>query len=159
MTSTFVNHTPAGLGLTLRLPKELGRKAYWLHARFTVPAYPKQTWLDEAADEAGKLFIADMARQGWTYIDKYGIGIAYEPVAKTPVTGAPSRLERERFVARDALDRVRGGDRMRAKEMNYTANVPILGQSELWEYDLRAAFYHATILTETPDPHEEFYLR
>lgn len=158
MNAAFVNHSPPGLGLSLLIPRDLGRRAYWLHARFTVPAHPKTVWLDEAADEAGKLFIADMAKQGFTYIDKHGMGYR-GPIPKTPITGAPSRLERERFVAKDALARVQQGDPMRTRELGYTATVPHIDESELWEYDLRAAFHHVTILTETPDPHEEFFLR
>lgn len=162
MTSSLIlppsyrNRAPAGLGLTFISKQALPNKAYWLHARIAVPAYPKQAWLDEAADKQGALFIADMTRQGWTYIDR-GIWISDQPVAKTPITGAPSIGERERFNAKEALPRVMAGDRMRLQHdtSRYVANMPTTAEVEDWEYDIKAAFWRETILTEMPAAHEE----
>jgi hypothetical protein len=152
----YRNRAPAGLGLHLRVHKALPNKAYWLHARIVVPAYPKQAWLDEAADKQGALFIADMNRMGWAYIDR-GIWIANEPISRTPITGAPSIEERERFVAKDAIDKARQGDRLRLKHdtSRYVTSVFDTSEVEEWEYDIKAAFWRETILVETPDEHEE----
>lgn len=154
MEGPLLNHVPAGMGLELILPRDRGRKPYWLHARFSTPAYPKPEWVDELADAAGKLFIADMNRQGWQFEDKHGLWWT-GPLQPTPVTGAPTRAQREYFRAKDALSRVQQGDKMRARELDYVASVPLLNESETWEYDLKGVFIHDTILVETPDPHEE----
>lgn len=152
----YRNRAPAGLGLHFKVHKALPNKAYWLHARIVVPAYPKQVWLDEAADKQGALFIADMTRQGWTYIDK-GIWISNDPVARVVAAGAPSIEERERFVAKDAISRVMAGDRMRLQHdtSRYVSIVPAVEETEEWEYDIKAAFWRETVLTEVPDAHEE----
>lgn len=146
----------SGIGIVARVHHARPNKAYWLHARIVVPAHPKQVWLDEAADKQGALFIADMNRQGWHYIDK-GVWISNQPVARVVAAGGPTILERERFVAKDALPRVMQGDRMRLKHdaLRYVTVVPQLSQAEEWEYDIKAAFWRETVLTEVPDAHEE----
>lgn len=144
------------MALTVIIPREAKRKPYWFHCRFSVPAYPKQEWLDKAADEAGHLFIADMNKQGFQYEDRYGIVIRRMPGAATPITGGPSINERERFDARRDMQRVLSGDPMRAREdLSYVASVPVLAEAEFWEYDLAGVFVHDELMVETPDPHEE----
>lgn len=144
------------MSITVIIRPEMKLKPYWFHCRFSLPAYPKQEWLDKAADECGRQFIADMNRQGFTYQDRFGIVIRQMPSPAVPITGAPSILERERFNARRDLDRILSGDRMRAlPDPGYVASVPLLSEAEFWEYDLAAVFVHEELLVETPAAHEE----
>ena len=139
---------------TLLLRSDLGKKPYRLRCRFSVDAFPRASWLEKAKHAAAEAFVQDMAKQGFEYLDQHGVTMT-GPFSATPITGLPSRRERGRFNARQALPAVLAGNPLRPPERSYAVSVPLLDESEKWEYELAAVFIHKTLFVETPDKHEE----
>ena len=139
---------------------DLGKKAYRLKCRFTLPAYPMPDWIEKAKWKAAEMFVADMAKQGWEYdpnrlsLNVRGFRIT-GPYSKTPIMVLPTSIERQRLVAHRDLFRVRAGDRMRDKGSDYAKVLPMIEESDQWEYEISAVFIRNVILVETPDTHEE----
>ncbi len=135
---------------------DLGRRAYRLKCRFVIEAYPTAGRLATVKVEAAERFVEDMAKQGYEYMDKHGVTEPRLIGAVTPITGAPTRAQRERFDAAAALPNVMAGDRLRLQhEMDYAVTIPLLNQVDAWQYEITAVFVHKTLLVETPDDHEE----
>ena len=57
----------------LLIRPDLGYKAYRLHCRFTICAFPTKGQLEGGKLEAGYRFIEDMDKQGYEYIDSHGV--------------------------------------------------------------------------------------
>ena len=149
----------------MRLPEllirpDLGKRAYRLKCRFAMPAYPLPTWVENEKYKTAERFVSDMAKQGWEYDpgrlapSERGFKLT-GPYPKTPILVLPSSVERQRIDAHRDLAKVRAGDRMRDKGSDYVSTVPMIEESEYWEYEISAVFIRNTILVETPDSHEE----
>ena len=127
------------------------RKAYRLKARFKVEPYPKAERLKREKVRVAEMFVADMNKQGWTYVPKYGFAM------KGPFSFvAPTTLHTPRALsARDMLPGVMNGQRFRNNGGSVASLVPALSKTEWWEFELSGVFSRPQIMTEYPDPHEE----
>ena len=139
----------------LLLRPDLGKKAYRLRCRFTVPAFPRKDWLDKAKVTAAEAFVRDMAKQGFEYVDKYGFEMT-GPFAPLVRGSLPKRHEQERWhqSSREMLPGLMRGVAPRASGGGYVSVVPSLNETEQWDYELKGVFVHKTILVEQPDSHE-----
>ena len=63
----FIVHAAGSLGNR----PDPGKKAYRLHARFEIGAYPSKRQLEKAMHYWMDRFIADMAKRGYQYLDRY----------------------------------------------------------------------------------------
>ena len=125
-----------------------GSKAYSLHCRFSVDAFPTQGHLEQAKYVAAEKWVADMEKQGWEYLDKHGIEM-HGPMASTPIgAGLPSVASQERLRAKDAVYPVSQGARLLAGAPGWVSTVPTLSNSEKWDYDLAAVFVRKTLVFE-----------
>ena len=142
---------------TIFLKPELEKKAYRLKCRFTVEANSLPDWVEKIKYKVAEEFVSDMEKQGWKY----------DPNKLPPaergfkLSGPFSHMQTVQlpkfstFKAAEALPRVRAGDRMRDNTNNYVQTVPLLDQTDKWEYELSAVFIRSQILTELPDSWEE----
>ena len=144
-------------GLELLLRPDLGKKAYRLKCRFVIGAYPSEGTVEKAKYHAADLFIADMAKQGWQYVSRHGFTMK-GPFPATQMIMLPKRSEQERWhtPSRELLSAAQAGYRARTgADGGYVRPVPLLSDTDAWEFELAGVFTHDTILTEVPDPHEE----
>lgn len=143
---------------TLLLRPDLGKKAYRLRCRFCIGAFPSEGSLEKAKRVAAEAFVTDMAKQGWSYLDHYGFKMT-GPYPAIEVVQLPKRSQQERWHLRsaDMMSAVTMGTRIGriAQDGGYAKPVPLLAESDRWEFELAAVFAHETILTEYPDEHEE----
>jgi len=139
---------------TLLLRPDLGKKAYRLRCRFSIGPFPSERSLGKAKRAAAEAFIADMAKQGWYYLDRYGFKMT-GPYPSIEVVQLPTRNQQERWHVPSA--EIVAGKRIGqiAQDGGYARPVPPLAESDKWEFELAAVFAHQTILTEYPDNHEE----
>ena len=141
----------------LLLRPDLGKKAYRLKCRFTIEANHKPEYLEKVKYKVAEEFINDIKKQGWEYDpnrlppSERGFKLT-GPYPATPMTGLPTKAEQFRFNAKRDMPRIAAGDKMRLPELNYAQSVPLLGETDKWEYELSAVFIHATILVETQRP-------
>lgn len=143
--------------LTLLLRPDLGKRAYRLRCRFTVNAFPDTAMLERAKVQAAEMFVRDMAKQGWEYLDKHGFKMT-GPFIPMKIVALPKRHQQARWhtSSHELLAQARAGFRSPAlSEPNYVTAVPALSETESWDFELAGVFVHKTILTESPDPHEE----
>lgn len=147
----------------MRLPEllirpDLGKRAYRLKCRFAMPAYPLPTWVESEKYKMAERFVSDMAKQGWEY-DPNRLAPSERgfrlrgPYATTPVSDIKA-IGRS-IVARRDLPRVLAGDPLRDTGEDFASIVPLLDETDKWEYEISAVFIRNTILVETPDSHEE----
>ena len=137
-----------------------GKGAYRLKCRFVIDASPTSMWgraiwateLNRMKIEVAERFVEDMAKQGFEYLDKYGI----QMFGPFPTTPEPIGLKRpRRLTAAEMLPGVMAGNRFRANGESMATLVLPLAENETWEYELRAVFVHPTLVIEYPYPHEE----
>ena len=141
MTSAYAN---------LLLRPDLGKKAYRLKCRFRIGAFPKQQFLDKAKIQAADWFVGDMHKRGFEYVDRYGFRMKGPFSAIDPMT-----LRRpKRISSRQMLPMILQGAKFRDEGGSMAINVPILSESENWEYELSGVFVHKTMLVEQPDKGE-----
>lgn len=143
--------------LTLLLRPDLGRKAYRLRCRFAVNADPQPDLFDKASFRAAEMFIRDMKKQGWEYLDKHGFKVSGPYVPLNPIS-LPKRHQQAQWntPSKDLLPRIQAGQRFdRASDPSYVSAVPSMAALDTWEFELAGVFVHKTILTETPDASEE----
>lgn len=134
------------------LKPDLGHKAYRLRCKFTIGAAPSRDFLDKAKYAAAEKFVQDMAKQGWVHVSRFG----FHMTGPFPAMRAKQVSRRLRVPsAKDMLPAVLQGATFRAPEMYGVQTVPVLGESEDWDYELASVFVHKTILVEHPDRHEE----
>lgn len=142
----------------LLLRPDLGKKAYRLRCRFSVGAFPSERSLEKAKYAAAEMFVTDMAKQGWHYLDRHGFKMT-GPYPAVEVVQLPKRSQQERWhvPSADIMSAVATGTRIGriAQDGGYAKPVPLLAESDRWEFELAAVFTHKTILTEYPDKHEE----
>jgi len=143
--------------LTLLLRPDLGRRAYRLRCRFTVNAFPDKDMLEKAKFKAAEMFVRDMAKQGWAYLDKHGFKMT-GPFVPMNIVSLPKRHQQARWhtPSREMLAAVRDGYRGRdVPDQGYVTTVAPIQGADAWDFELAGVFVHKTILTESPDPHEE----
>ena len=144
--------------MELLLRPDLGKKAYRLKCRFIVGAFPSDRTLEKAKYEAADLFVRDMAKQGWQYLDEHGFKMT-GPFPATEIVILPKRSEQERWhtPTRELLSAALAGHPLRASHRGegYVRNVPSLDSTDSWEFELAGVFVHDTLLAEMPDTHEE----
>lgn len=129
-----------------------------MKCRFIVGAFPSERGLREAKYEAAGRFVRDMAKRGWGYLDKHGFKMT-GPYPETPIMTLPKRSQQERFhtPSREMLAGVQAGHRFNhmSRDSGYARDVPLIAETDSWEFELAGVFVHETILTEVPDEHEE----
>lgn len=119
--------------------------------RFRIGAHPSPDQLAKERNWAMDDFIRQMAIRDWDYVPKYGYKMAGPFIAIEPVTlPKPSRLK-----AKEIMPHVMQGARYLDDGTENVMTVPLLSETENWEYELAAIFVHRTILTDIPDRHEE----
>lgn len=137
--------------LTLLIRPDLGKMAYRLKCRFVIASGHGQRELEQAKYKAADWFIKDMHKEGWEYIERYGFRLR-GPFPATPV---PVTIRRKAHLsAKNMIDQVRMGARFLADNIPIFT-VPLLEETDKWEYELAGVFMHKTILVEVPDIWEE----
>ncbi len=146
------------MSVELLIRPDLDMKAYRLRCRFTVGAFPCEGWLEKAKRAAAEMFVSDMAKQGWCYLDRYGFKMT-GPYPAVEVIHLPKRSQQERWHVPSAeiVSAVAAGRGIGqiTQDGGYARPVPLLAESDRWDFELAAVFAHETILTEYPDKHEE----
>lgn len=142
--------------VTLLVRPDIGHRAYRLRCRFRVGAYPTQDWLDKAKYTAAEQFVADLAKQGWTYLDKHGFKMS-GPFVPVEIVNLPTRHQQAQWHMKSSemLNKLGTGQQFRAASASYASIVPPVAECEYWEFELAGVFVHQTLLTERPDAHEE----
>ena len=134
-----------------------GKRAYRLRCRFQIDAFPKASFLEKAKYAAAEAFVRDMAKRGWQHVEKYGFRMT-GPFPATVTVNLPKRSQQMPWAipSRDLLPAIQAGYRFGPRESSspYISEVPLLGETDRWEYELAGVFVHETILTESPDEHE-----
>ena len=133
-----------------------GKKAYRLKCRFVIDAFPSERFLDKAKYAAAEQFVRDMEKQGWRHEPQHGFKMT-GPYPATEIVNLPKRSEQEKWniPSRDLLAAVQAGYRLDSPAASYVKPVPLITETDRWEFELAGVFLHETILTESPDPHEE----
>lgn len=133
-----------------------GKKPYRLKCRFIIGAFPSERALEKAKYIAAEQFVRDMEKQGWRHEPQHGFRMT-GPYPATEIVNLPKRSQQERWhlPSRDILAAVQAGYRLPRPDTSYVKTVPHITQTDAWEFELAAVFLHETILTESPDPHEE----
>lgn len=132
-------------------------KAYRLRCRFSIVAFPKPRFLERAKFEAAEEFVSDMAKQGWTYVSKFGFKMT-GPFPKTVTVTLPKRSQQDRWhiPSAEMIRAVRAGYTIdRPPPVDYVSTVPLITETDEWEYELAGVFTRPELLTERPDEHEE----
>lgn len=126
---------------------DLGKRAYRLKCRFTLPANPKPSWVEKAKYATAQWFIQDMAKEGWEYVGKFSFTLKGPFPHIDVALSLPKRSKQEQwhFNARQPrLTRV-------GKGIPGVANVPLLDGGADWDYELSAVFIRPAIVIEMPD--------
>ena len=138
----------------LLLRPDLGKRAYRMKCRFLIGAFPSERMLEKAKYEAADLFVRDMAKRGWQYMGEHGFTMK-GPFPATETVSLQSQ-GRWHIPSRELLPAASQGYGVRAAiDGGYARNVPMITETDSWEFELAGVFIHDTIMTEVPDPHEE----
>lgn len=130
---------------------DLGKRPYRLKCRFKIEAHPDPERLRRGAASALEMFVRDMRKQGWEYDPRHPVKLDGPfPIVETVTLKTPHRL-----TSREMLAGVRQGARFLPQHETMAKPVTPLAMSEYWEFEVKAVFIRDTILTESPDPHEE----
>lgn len=133
-----------------------GYRAYKLKCRFAVEARPNPRFLEKAKYVAAEAFVRHMAMQGWTYLDKYGFKMTGPyPTVQSVVLPKHSQQGRWHEPSAEIMAAVEAGARYRAPRNGLVSTVPLLGETDKWDYELVGVFVRKTIMAEVPDSHEE----
>ena len=98
--------------------------------------------------KAAVMFITDLAKQGWEYVDKFGISVKKMPFAHIEFPTLPSRSQQENWHFNPRTDSIEHKVECSSPGV---VNVPALDAVEKWEFELAAVFLHQTILAEVED--------
>lgn len=144
----FIIHAAGSLG---NMP-DLGKKAYRL--KFCVTGHARMT--AEQLRRGLNACLDDMERQlkaqGFRFAGEDTIQFVRKQPHIEPMTIRPQRPPS----SREMEYAVRQGAKFRAPLHDTLAqNVPLLMESDAWDYLFSALFVHETILTDKPDLHEE----
>lgn len=137
------------VGVMLRpfLPK----RPYRLRCRFKIEPIPSRERLDREKVRVAERFVRDMQKQGWVYDNRFGFRMRgpFPPIEPTTIHIArmPSAKQMLPYVAQGARFLDKGGTQ--------AGLMPVLPESNYWEYELAGVFVRDTVLVEQPDPHEE----
>ena len=129
----------------------LDRKAYRLRCRFQTDPYPSQARLEREKVRIAEMFVADMHKQGWEHIERFGFRMTGPYPRIIPVALRPRQMP----TARQMLSGVQQGRRFRDEGVEGVQIMPQLEMSEYWEYEIAGVFVRPAILTEIPSLHEE----
>ena len=141
------------MAVEVLLRPDLGKRAYRLKCRFITNPFPNERMLELAKYEAADLFVRDMAKQGWQYTGN-GFKMA-GPFPKTELVLLPKRSEQEQWHMPSREMLATGHFPRKPLQSKYAAEVPLITETDSWEFELAAVFIRDTILTEVPDLHEE----
>lgn len=137
-----------------------GKRAYRLHCRFQIGAYPSARQLELAKYKWAEQFVVDMAKKGYQHIgessrlppEQRGWRLTFKGAHIAPMNLVkPPRV----LSSREMLPQVMQGARFRAEEEPPVMLVPHYSETEYWDYDLSTIFIRDTILMDQPDLHEE----
>ena len=143
------------------LRKDLGTKPYRLTCRFRVPAAPPRwhylwtKWkqdLERAKFLAAERFVTDMKAHGFLYMEQFPVKMRGPFVAIDPMN---LRKPPPRLTARQMVPGVLAGNRFRDQDSTQAVPMPLLDQTEEWEFELAMVFMHQTILVEYPTEAEQ----
>ena len=145
----------------LLLRPDLGKKAMRLKCRFVIDAAPAQPYyraiwereLEKAKYKAMDWFVKDMAKEGWTYLEKHDVRMRGPFAATVTVTPVKSQWH---IPSRDLISAVQSGYRFdaSAQDGGCAYSVPLLGETDSWEFELAAVFVRNTILIEYDEKEE-----
>lgn len=146
------------MAVELLLRPDLGKKAYRLKCRFVIGAFPSERTLELAKYHAADLFVRDMAKQGWQYLDEHGFKMT-GPFPAVEVISLPSRSQQQRWhtPSSELFAAIQAGyrpDRL-VRNGSHAKSVPLITETDDWEFELAGVFVHETLLAEVPDEHEE----
>ncbi len=134
----------------LIMPRDLGKKAYRLKCRFKIGAYHSERMLEIGKFQAAEMFVRDMAKQGYEYLDKHGFRLN-GPFAAVETVNLPKRHQQERWntPSKGLFSAVQAGrfERM-ASDGGYVKSVPLISETDGWEYELSGVFVHEAIVVE-----------
>lgn len=137
---------------TLLLRPTLDRKAYRLRCRFKIEPYPPPYRLDREKVKVAEQFVRDMHKQGWENVGSYG----FEMRGPFPMVTPTALSIRRMPTAREMLPRVARGERFLDDGLTPgVMTMPILAESDWWEFEIAGTFAREQIMTERPDAHEE----
>ena len=140
--------------MELLLRPDLGKKPYRFKARFVTGAFPSDHALEKAKYEAAELFVCDMAKQGCEHVPSYGFTMR-GPFPATVAVILPKRSEQERWHTPSAQQLASQRFARAGVDGGYARPVPLLAESNSWEFELTAVFIRDALLTEVLDQHEE----
>lgn|SRR3990167_7272440 len=136
---------------TLIIKPNRDKRAYRLKCRFKIEPYPRVDRLEREKVRVAEMFVEDMKKQGWDYVERYGFSMAGPFPYVAPVTiHMPPPLS-----ARGMVRNVAQGARYLDESGSMATEVPKLHATEWWEFELKGTFAREEILTERADPHEE----
>lgn len=127
------------------------KKPYRLRCRFKIERFPRLERLDREKVNVAERFVRDMKAQGWVYDNRFGFRMTGPYPVIEPVTihipRTPSARGMMPYVAQGARFLDQGGTVAMA--------MPLVAESESWEYELAGVFVRDAVLVERPDLHEE----
>ncbi len=144
------------MSVNLQIRPSLDKKAYRLKCRFVTNAFPSQREVEQGKYEAARLFVRDMAKQAFEYVDHYGFRMS-GPFPPVQTMTPPTAAQRRQPSAREMLTAVKAGHRFdrTAADGGFARPVPLITEVDAWEFELSGVFVHETIMIEVPDEHEE----
>lgn len=131
------------------LRPDLGKRPYRLKCRFITNAFPTERMLEKAKHEAAGLFVRDMAKQGWQHLGGHGFKMS-GPFPATEIVTLPKRSEQERWHTPSAQMLASQSFQRKPQASSYARIVPLITETDSWEFELAAVFVHDTLLTEIP---------
>ncbi len=143
--------------MELLLRRDLGKNAYRLKCRFRIGAYPSERMLEVGKFQAAEMFVRDMAKQGYEYLDKHGFRLN-GPFPHIETIQLPKRHQQERWndSAQGLFASVQAGNfKHLAGDGGYARSVPHVSETDDWDYELSGVFVHETLILQTADEHEE----
>ena len=135
----------------LMLRPSRDKRTYRLKCRFKIEAYPVPERVERERVRVAEIFVTDMHKQGWEYVERFGFRMKGPFPMVEPVT---IHRQRQRS-AREMLQWVMAGNPYRDDGLDYVKPVLSLDMQEYWEFELAGVFARTEILTEYPDLHEE----
>ena len=152
----FIIHAAGSLGNR----PDMRKRAYRLHCRFQIEAYPAPGSLERARRATAEVFIEDMMKRGYDYVGESSRlppserGFRMEFKGSHIAVTNPQKPKRV-LSAKEMLPQVMQGNKFRATDRPAVMDVPDIDATEYWDFDLSCIFMHDTILSEIPDRHEE----
>lgn len=128
----------------------LERKPHYLAARFRIDPYPSRDLIEVEKVRLAERFVSDMHKQGWDYA-----GQGFKLTGPFPYVEPMTIHIPKTLTARQMAPMVAQGAKYRDDGGSIAPMMPVLSESECWEFQISAIFSRADLLTETPDLHEE----